>query len=106
MNLLVNAIDAIRRLRSEGGHIEVEISRAGKDGLLVTIADNGPGIPAKKSSEVFKPFVTTKTGGLGMGLAICKSILEAHGGTISVEGRVPRGCCFSLILPLKQPAAP
>jgi signal transduction histidine kinase len=105
MNLLANAIDAIRRLESEGGDIEVEISRAGKDGVLVTVGDNGPGIPAKEISEVFKPFVTTKTGGLGMGLAICSSILDAHGGTISVESRVPRGCCFSFTLPVKQPAA-
>ena len=105
LNLLVNAIDAIRTLESEGGDIDVEISRAGKAGLLVTVGDNGPGIPAKEISEVFKPFVTTKTGGLGMGLAICKSILDAHGGTISVESSVPQGCCFSFMLPLKQPAA-
>lgn len=105
LNLLVNAIDAMRTLESEGGDIEVEISRAGKDSVLVTVSDNGPGIPAKEISEVFKPFVTTKTGGLGMGLAICKSILDAHGGTISVESNVPRGCCFSFMLLLKQPAA-
>ena len=105
MNLLVNAIDAIRTLESEGGDIEVEISRAGKDGVLVTVGDNGPGIPAMEIREVFKPFVTTKTGGLGMGLTICKSILDAHGGTISVESSVPQGCCFSFMLPLKQPAA-
>ncbi len=83
----------------------MEISRAGKHGVLVTVVDNGPGIPAKEVSEVFKPFVTTKTEGLGMGLAICKSILDAHGGTISVESNVPRGCCFSFILPLKQSPA-
>ena len=105
LNLLVNAIDAMRTLESEGGDIEVEISRAGKDSVLVTVSDNGPGIPAKEISEVFKLFVTTKTGGLGMGLAICKSILDAHGGTISVESNVPRGCCFSFMLLLKQPAA-
>ncbi len=72
---------------------------------MVTVSDNGPGIPAAAVSEVFKPFVTTKSGGLGMGLAICKSILDAHGGTISVESGVPQGCCFSFILPLKHPAA-
>ncbi len=102
MNLLMNAIDAIRRLESVGGDIEVEISRAGNDGVRVTVGDNGPGITAKEMSDVFKPFVTTKKGGLGMGLAICRSILEAHGGTISVEPSVPRGCRFSFVLPLKQ----
>ncbi len=105
MNLLVNAIDAIRKLESEGGDIEVGISHAGKDGVLVTVGDNGPGIPATEISEVFQPFVTTKPGGLGMGLAICKSIVDAHGGSISVESGVPRGCRFSFILPLKQRAA-
>jgi len=103
MNLLMNAIDAIRRLGSEGGEIKMEISSAGKHGVQVTVGDNGPGIPAREIGDVFEPFVTTKPGGLGMGLAICKSILEAHGGTISVESSVPRGCCFSFTLPLKQP---
>ncbi|MFV2006308.1 MAG: sensor histidine kinase [Longimicrobiales bacterium] len=105
MNLLMNAIDAIGELESEGGDIEVEISRAGKDGVRVTVDDSGRGIPAEEISEVFKPFVTTKPGGLGMGLAICKSILDAHGGTISVENKDPLGCRFSFKLPLKQPAA-
>ncbi len=102
MNLLVNAIDAIRTHEPTGGDIDVEISRGGKDGVLVTVGDNGPGIPAREISEVFKPFVTTKSGGLGMGLAISKSILEAHGGTISVENSVPRGCRVSFVLPLTQ----
>ncbi len=103
MNLLMNAIDAIRRLESEGGEIEVEISPAGKQGVLVTVRDDGPGIPEEEIRDLFKPFVTSKPGGLGMGLAICKSILDAHGGTISFESLAPRGCCFSLTLPLKQP---
>ncbi len=105
MNLLVNAIDAIRGLGLAAGEIEVKISRAGKDAVSVSVCDNGPGIAEKEISEVFKPFVTTKTGGLGMGLAICKSILEAHGGTITVESSSRRGCCFSFTLPLKQPPA-
>jgi C4-dicarboxylate-specific signal transduction histidine kinase len=105
MNLLVNAVDAIRTLGSEEGDIRVDISRTGTEGVRVTVSDNGPGIRVEDRSEVFKPFVTTKTGGLGMGLAICKSIIDAHGGTISVENSVPRGCCFSVVLPVKQPAA-
>ena len=105
MNLLLNSIDAIQRLGPAGGEIEVEISHGGEDGVLVTVADNGPGIRAEDLDEVFKPFMTTKSGGMGMGLAICKSILEAHGGTISVESGVSGGCCFSFVLPLKQRAA-
>ncbi len=105
MNLLVNSIDAIERLDSRGGDIEVEISRAGEDGVLVTVGDNGPGIPAERIGEVFEPFVTSKTGGLGMGLAICKSIMDAHGGTISIESSPPQGCSVSFILPVKQPDA-
>ncbi len=105
MNLLVNAIEAIRGSELEGGDIEVEISLAGKDDVLITVGDNGPGIPAKETSEVFEPFVTTKTEGLGMGLAICRSIVAAHGGTISVESSVSRGCRFSFVLPLRQSAA-
>jgi C4-dicarboxylate-specific signal transduction histidine kinase len=103
MNLLANGIDAIQRLDADGGDIEVEISRAGAKGVLVTVSDNGPGLPAKEIGDVFKPFVTTKPGGMGMGLAICKSILDAHGGTISVENNVSGGCRFSFTLPRKQP---
>ena len=105
MNLLVNAIEGIRGSELEGGDIEVEISLAGKEDVLIIVGDNGPGIPAKETSQVFEPFVTTKTEGLGMGLAICKSIVAAHGGTISVESSVSRGCRFSFVLPLRQPAA-
>jgi len=104
MNLLVNAIDAIGSCESRGGEIQVEISRAGKDGVRVTVGDDGPGIPSERIGDVFEPFVTSKAEGLGMGLAICKSILDAHGGTISVESSVPRGCKVSFVLPLKQSA--
>ena len=102
MNLLMNAIDASRHVESGAGDIEMVICRDGADGVRVTVSDTGPGIPAKEVSEVFEPFVTTKTGGLGMGLAICKSIVEAHGGTISVESNVPQGCSFSFMLPLRR----
>ena len=102
MNLLINAIEGIRGSELEGGDVEVEISLAGKDDVLITVGDNGPGIPAKKTSEVFEPFVTTKTEGLGMGLAICRSILAAHGGTIPVESSPPQGCRFSFTLPVER----
>ena len=104
MNLLVNAIDAIAGLESGGGDIDVDISLAEEEGVWVKVGDNGPGIPSERIDEVFEPFVTSKAGGLGMGLAISRSIVEAHGGTIFIESGDPRGCSVSFMLPLTQPA--
>jgi signal transduction histidine kinase len=64
------------------------------------VSDNGPGIAADKVSSVFQPFVSTKGKGMGLGLAICKEIVEGHGGTLEVQSRPGEGTTFSVLLPL------
>ncbi len=106
MNLLTNAIDAIRPSESAGGDIRVVLSSVREKSIKVAVRDDGPGVPAEHIGEVFNAFFTTKPNGLGMGLSVCKTIVEAHGGKISVENLVPRGCSISFVLPLKSVIAP
>ena len=100
MNLLKNAIDAVRSSGSNGGDIRVALSSVREESIMVVVRDDGPGIPAENIGEVFGAFFTTKPTGLGMGLSVCKTIIEGHGGTISVENLVPRGCSVTFVLPL------
>jgi C4-dicarboxylate-specific signal transduction histidine kinase len=98
LNLIINAIEAMGV--SEGTR-ELLIG-TGKDGsrsVLVRIADSGPGLAAATLERLFQPFYTTKPNGLGLGLSICRSIVEAHGGRLWVTTNVPRGAIFQLTLP-------
>jgi signal transduction histidine kinase len=115
LNLLLNALDVL----PGGGTVWVEISKAdkGKDGqevkeggsfstraawLVLRVADNGPGLPAKLGQHIFEPFVSTKETGLGLGLSICRRIIEAHGGEITAADRPGGGAVFTVRLPLSE----
>jgi signal transduction histidine kinase len=79
--------------------------RAGRDGngdILVSVRDSGPGFPSGMAEELFEPFFSTKSDGTGMGLAISRSIIEAHGGTLSAENCDGGGACFTVRLPEAQ----
>jgi signal transduction histidine kinase len=77
----------------------VRTQRDQSDRILVAVADTGVGIEPENLNRVFGAFHTTKPGGLGMGLAICRSIIEAHGGRLWAEANVPRGAIFSFTVP-------
>jgi two-component system sensor histidine kinase PilS (NtrC family) len=104
MNLFHNSTDAM----PEGGSIVIEARfvLSGADGfrkspaVIVSVTDSGKGIDAETAKHVFEPFWTTKTDGTGLGLAIIYRILEAHGGSISVESLPTGGCCFTIKLPV------
>jgi signal transduction histidine kinase len=102
MNLLVNAVHALSELPTERRQIRVRTERHGDEVVKVTIEDAGPGIAPEELSTVFEPFFTTRSGGLGMGLAICRRIVEAHGGRIWGEN-TGDGARFSFTLPLAKP---
>ena len=69
------------------------------DNVLVSVRESGPGIRPQSIERLFDPFYTTKQAGMGMGLAICRSIVEGHGGRIWATGNVPQGAAFHFTLP-------
>ncbi|HBZ07269.1 MAG TPA: PAS domain-containing sensor histidine kinase, partial [Massilia sp.] len=81
--------------------IELSCGRAGQV-LRVGVADRGPGIAPDQLEQVFAPFFTTKRDGLGLGLNICRTIVEAHGGCIDVENRAGGGAIFTFTLPTES----
>ena len=83
-------------------HPESEQSQPG--GILVAVHDSGPGIDPANLERVFEPFYTTKTSGIGMGLSICQSIINGHGGRLSTRANEPRGAVFQFTLPVAQQA--
>jgi PAS domain S-box-containing protein len=98
LNLLINAIEAMSGTNE--GPRELLISTAKTDvGLLVTVRDSGPGLPPESSDRLFNAFYTTKSGGLGIGLSICRSIIEAHRGRLWATANTPRGAVFQFALP-------
>ena len=99
MNLIVNAIDA---LKSVDGTREIAIeSRPQDDHLLVSVSDTGAGLPLQQADRIFDAFFTTQDHGTGMGLAICRSIIESHRGHLWGANKSPRGAIFCFALPLK-----
>jgi signal transduction histidine kinase len=95
-NLIGNAVAAA----PDGGEIEVG-SRLEGGRLRLTVIDNGPGIPEKDSEKIFEPLYTTKPDGLGLGLAISRTIVERLGGTLSARNAPGRGAAFTVELPLQ-----
>jgi PAS domain S-box-containing protein len=97
MNLMVNSLEALER--SEGGHLGVRCHPHPSGEVRISVEDSGPGIPADRLEGIFEPFYTSKPEGLGMGLAICRSIALAHGGRLWAENRPEGGAVFHLALP-------
>jgi len=98
LNLLVNAMDAMEQVE-EGERQLVVRTRQLDDAIEVAVSDTGRGIPADRLPQLFDAFFTTKKDGLGLGLAIARSIVEAHGGRIWAEDHGGRGATFRLTLP-------
>lgn len=100
INLVRNACDAMAMEPGQVHRLLLATNRHGNDGLAVTVADNGGGVPKDLRDRLFEPFVTTKSQGLGLGLTISRSILSAHGGKIWCENNPVGGAVFGFSLPL------
>jgi PAS domain S-box-containing protein len=99
LNLIVNAIEAMSAM-SEGPRVlQISTSEGPSDSLSIVVRDSGPGLPVEGGERVFDPFYTKKAGGLGMGLSICRSIIDAFGGRLSAKPNLPRGAVFQVTLP-------
>jgi len=98
LNLIINAIEAMRDVGEEERELLIS-TRNESDGVSVEVRDSGQGFAPETLEHVFEAFYTTKPGGLGMGLSICRSIIEAHGGRLWASANLPRGASFQFALP-------
>ena len=99
MNLILNAAEAMSAAESEPHKLSIAINQDSSQGIVVSVSDTGPGIRREDRERIFQAFYTTKANGVGMGLAICRSIIEAHGGRLWVEPSEPKGAAFRFTLP-------
>jgi PAS domain S-box-containing protein len=99
LNLILNAVDAMGSFGAGERKLLVSIEQDQTNGILVAVRDTGPGIAPDHRERVFETFYTTKSSGVGMGLSICRSIIDAHGGRLWADANEPRGAVFQFTLP-------
>ena len=103
INLIRNSVDAFDScLENQQKEISIDSLLTLNEGIEVRVKDNGPGIPDDQQQQILMPFYTTKTEGMGMGLSICCSIIEAHGGYLKFNSKVGKGTTFYFTLPIKK----
>nr|WP_245287662.1 PAS domain S-box protein [Bradyrhizobium elkanii] len=102
MNLVMNGIEAMQTVRDRPRELVIRSSQHDLGGVHLAVTDCGVGITEEHADQVFNPFFTTKSTGLGMGLSICRSIVEAHGGSLSIACKQESGATFQLVLPLHE----
>jgi signal transduction histidine kinase len=98
LNLFLNAVEAMGAVEAAPRELLIS-TKQDRTGLLVAVHDSGPGIHPEHLERVFDTFYTTKSSGMGMGLSICRSIIDAHGGRLWAEANEPRGTIFQFTLP-------
>jgi len=99
LNFFVNAMEAMSEVSEESRELHINTEEDGSDGVLLAVRDSGPGVPPEGAERLFEAFYTTKPAGMGMGLSICRSIVEAHGGRIWAGANAPKGAVFQFTLP-------
>jgi C4-dicarboxylate-specific signal transduction histidine kinase len=102
LNLIMNAIEAMSEVRSGSRELQISTSEAEAGSVLVAVSDSGPGLPPASVARMFEAFHTTKASGLGIGLSICRSIVEAHGGRLWAAANKPHGAIFYVMLPVGE----
>ena len=99
LNLVLNAAEAMSAVDEGARELLISTEQSRTNGVLVAVRDFGPGIDPERIESVFDAFYTTKSSGMGMGLSICRSIIEAHGGRLWAGANEPRGAVFQFTLP-------
>jgi PAS domain S-box-containing protein len=99
LNLIINAVEAMSGINAGARELLISTGKPQSDGVLVAVRDSGPGLAPTTIEHLFESFYTTKTGGLGLGLSICRSIIEAHGGRLWASANVPCGAIFQFTVP-------
>jgi signal transduction histidine kinase len=106
LNLIINAVEAMSGIAEAPRELLITTGLAEASGVLVAVRDTGPGLAPATVERLFEAFYTTKPTGLGMGLSICRSIIEAHGGRLWAEANEPRGAVFQFLTPTQPKPAP
>ncbi|GLR90842.1 signal transduction histidine kinase [Bradyrhizobium iriomotense] len=99
LNLFMNAIEAMSGMDEGSRELLISTEKTHSDAVLVAVRDSGPGFPPESAEQIFESFYTTKPGGLGMGLSICRSIIESHEGRLQATASLPHGAEFQFTLP-------
>ena len=100
LNLIVNAMDAMDQCQHDRRRIEIDVRSTGSEFVEIQICDTGEGIPSESLELLFEPFFTSKTNGMGVGLPVSRTIIEAHHGKLWAENRPEGGACFCFTLPV------
>jgi PAS domain S-box-containing protein len=99
LNLIINAVEAMSGVGEGARELLISTGRDASNGVLISLRDSGPGLDPKSLDRLFEAFYTTKAQGMGLGLAISRSIIEAHGGRLRASANVPRGAVFRFTVP-------
>jgi PAS domain S-box-containing protein len=102
LNLITNALDAMSATSDRRRVLQLRSERCEPGKIMVTVHDSGPGIEKKNIHRIFEPFFTTKSNGTGMGLSICRSVVESHGGQLMASHGHPYGAVFQIVLPIQE----
>ncbi|HEY1942940.1 MAG TPA: AAA family ATPase [Roseiarcus sp.] len=105
LNLILNAVEAMSSVDEGTRELVISTGQSRTNGVVVAVRDSGPGIDPERIERVFDAFYTTKSSGVGMGLSICRSIIDAHGGRLWVDANEPRGAAFQFNLPSPERSA-
>jgi signal transduction histidine kinase len=105
INLVMNGIEAMQSVTNRQRELVIRSRQDEKQQVLASVTDCGVGISAEDADRLFNPFFTTKSGGMGMGLSICRSIMEAHGGRLWVTSNASHGATFQFTLPVNADVA-
>jgi C4-dicarboxylate-specific signal transduction histidine kinase len=103
LNLIINAFEAMISMREGERELLICTEKSDSNGALVAVRDSGPGLDLETVDRLFEAFYTTKVQGMGIGLAICRSIIQAHGGRLWARANVPCGAIFQFTLPTHRP---
>src|SRR5262249_9966428 len=104
LNLIMNSLDAMNTITDRDRHLSISSSQGSADCVIVVIEDSGHGWDPQHSNSMFDPFFTTKKDGIGMGLTISRSIIEAHGGRLWAEQGSQKGASLRFTLPIAAKA--
>ena len=102
LNLIVNGMDALDEAKSDDRRVAVTAALDGTNTVEIAVSDSGPGVPADKLKNIFDPFFTTKPNGMGIGLPISRTIIEAHNGRLWAENGNAGGASFRFTLPIAK----